>query len=448
MTIPWLLVAGACALLSSLFAAAEAASFSLNRDRLEVLRRRFRAGATLEALRARPHRLLAVTWSGRALAAAGAVYTAVLALGLPTSGAAALGTLLALGATLALLEIAGRGLGLRYHEALALRVARPLNLLAWLLAPVWWPIEFWIARWVERGGEHYPRITDREIRSLLAHKETAIEEHERRLIERVFTLDETRAYDVMTPRVDVFAWPSSLTLAQIAPQLRTVRYSRVPLTGEDLDDIRGILHTRDAYQALISGQRDLPLQELAREPFFVPGSVPLNRLLLDFQTRRIHLGVVIDEYGGTDGLVTLEDILEELVGEIADEREVREERIVRVARNEVLVDGAAELREINHFLNTSLPELEHRSLNGFLLEELGHVPEVGERLEREGVAIEVVDANDTQVLRARLTRVAGMGEGAAPGAAGAPGAPRAAETRTGEGERSRSRSQGGTRLVP
>jgi CBS domain containing-hemolysin-like protein len=406
----WAAVCGAAALLSSLFAAAETAFFALNRDRVEALRRRHRAGAAVEALWNRPHRLLAITWSGRIVAGAGAAATLLLAVGgVPAPGQLA-GPFAGLVLLLIALEIAGRGWGLRHAEALSLRLAAPLRWVARLLFPLWAPLEFWIVRWVERGGEFYPRITDREIRSLLAHKETAIEEHERRLIERVFTLDRTRAYDVMTPRVDIFAWPAAGTVAQIAPQLRTARYSRVPVYGENLDDISGILHARDAYQALISGQRDLPLHDLAREPFFVPGSIPLNRLLVDFQTRRIHLGIVIDEYGGTDGLITLEDILEELVGEIADERETREEAIVRVARNEVLVDGSAELREINHFLNTSLPQLEHRSLNGYLLEEMGRVPRVGEKLEREGVQIEVIEASDTQVVRARITRVGVKGD--------------------------------------
>jgi CBS domain containing-hemolysin-like protein len=130
----------------------------------------------------------------------------------------------------------------------------------------------------------------------------------------------------------------------------------------------------------------------------------LDKLLLDFQTRRIHLGIVIDEYGGVDGLIALEDILEELVGEIVDESDVAEEPIVRLTRNEILVDGSADLREINHFFNTSFPTLEHRSLNGYLLEVFGQVPEPGERISREGVVIEVTAATDTQVLRARISR--------------------------------------------
>lgn len=433
---PWLFGALVLAFLSGLFAAAESALFALNRDRLEALRRRHPAGAAVEALRNRPRRLLALTWTGRAVAGAGAAAATLFAFGAPGAARGRLALPFALVAlVLVALEIAGRGFGLRHAEVFALRLSGPLLLLSRALLPLWLPLEVWIGRWVERGGEFYPRITDREIRALLAHKEAPIEEHERRLIERAFALDRTRAYDVMTPRVDIFAWPASWTLAQIAPELRTARYSRVPIYGENLDDITGILHTRDAYQALISGQRDLPLQNLAREPFFVPGSISLNRLLLDFQTRRIHLGIVIDEYGGTDGLITLEDILEELVGEIADERDTREELIVRVARNEVLVDGAAELREINHFLNTSLPQLEHRSLNGYLLEETGRVPRVGDKIEQEGVVIEVLEASETQVLRARITRAGGKGEvrEAAPGAA--------------EPERAPARTERGTRTA-
>lgn len=408
---PPLLAALGLGLVASFFAAAETALFALNRDRLEALGPPARDAI---ALRARPGRLLAVTWVGRLGAGTGAL--AVLGIGAVRRGLAAVDLALVLGVALlalVLLEVAGRGLGLRYAPQ-ATRLAGPiLRLLSRALLPILLPVEWWVAAWLGRGAERVPRVTDREIRELLESATRAregvadltVEEHERRLIERVFALDRTRAWDAMTPRVEILAWPADRTLAEIAPELRTVPYSRIPLYQESLDDITGILYTRDAHQALISGQRDVPLQQLAREPFFVPGSVPLNRLLVDFQTRRIHMGIVIDEYGGTDGLITLEDVLEELVGEIVDERDVAKERIVRVGRSEILVDGAASLREINHFLNTSFPELEHRSFNGYLLEELGRVPEPGTKLERAGVLIEILEASETQVLRARVTRV-------------------------------------------
>ena len=169
--------------------------------------------------------------------------------------------------------------------------------------------------------------------------------------------------------------------------------------------IDGILYVREAYQAFVAGRSEVTLSKLAREPLFVPGSVSLTRLLNDFQARRMHMGIVADEFGGTDGLVTLEDILEELVGEIEDETDVTREPVRRISRNEVVADGQAELREINYILNVSLPQFEHRSLNGFLLEELGHVPEPGEILVHEDARIEVLEASETQVLKARIKRI-------------------------------------------
>ena len=130
------------------------------------------------------------------------------------------------------------------------------------------------------------------------------------------------------------------------------------------------------------------------------------------------MAIVLDEYGGTDGLVTLEDVIEELVGEIDDETDLPEDAITRVSRTEIVATGDVDLREINHFFNTALPQLEHRSLNGYLLEELGHVPEAGETLERDGVRIEVLEATDTQLLRARLRRIAPAGEPAPQSAPG------------------------------
>jgi CBS domain containing-hemolysin-like protein len=263
-----------------------------------------------------------------------------------------------------------------------------------------------MARVRPQPKENGAAATETEIRQLtaLGHDEGVIEEHERELIERAFRLDRTQVWDIMTPRVDIFAWKDSLKLKDIALELGTLRFSRVPVYGENIDDITGVMYVRDAYQALISGQRDVTLRSLAREPLVVPGSVPLTKLLRDFQTRRIHLAIVVDEYGGTDGLVTLEDVIEELVGEIVDETDVAEEPILRVSRTEILALGDADLREINHYFNTTLPQLEHRSLNGWLLEELGRVPEPGEALERDGVRIEVLEATETQVMRARLKR--------------------------------------------
>ncbi|UCC82085.1 MAG: HlyC/CorC family transporter [Gemmatimonadota bacterium] len=367
-----------------------------------------RGSRALAALRARPAGLLATTWlvrvAGAAIAAV-AAWDAARLLADTSLVAGLVGVVVAI-VLVVLAEFAGKSVAQRAGERAALRTAGPIRLVSKALLPVTWPAELIVRMLAPRFTEILPGISDREIRDLVSpgNGEAVIEEHERRLIERAFLLDQTTAYDIMTPRVDMLAWPDTRTLAEIAPELRSARFSRVPLYSETIDHITGVLYVRDAYQALVSGQRDVELRALAREPFFVPGSVTLDKLLLDFQTRRIHLGIVIDEYGGVDGLIALEDILEELVGEIVDESDVAEEPIVRLSRNEILVDGSADLREINHFFNTSFPLLEHRSLNGYLLEVFGQVPEPGERISREGVVIEVTAATDTQVLRARISR--------------------------------------------
>ena len=133
---------------------------------------------------------------------------------------------------------------------------------------------------------------------------------------------------------------------------------------------------------------------------FVPGSLSLAKLLADFRARRTHMGIVADEFGGTDGLITLEDVLEELVGDIVDETDVDEDQVTPVSYDEIIASGGAELREINERFDFDLPAGENRSLNGFILEELGRVPEAGASLEAGGVRIEVVAASDTQVVRA------------------------------------------------
>ncbi len=395
--------------LSAFFTTAELAVFSLGDSRIRTLvDEGFRGGAALARVRQRPRRALALLRLGDALADAACALLAGV-LGYQLGGIAGLiaGAAVAALGVAALGELLPMAIAANHGVRIALVLAPGLDVLCTALAPALVVLERLAGGQMARDGNGTVSEAETEIRQLadLGHTEGVIEEHERQLVERAFQLDETKAWDIMTPRVDMFAWPDSLKLAEIAPQLRSVPYSRIPVYGESVDDITGVLYLRDAYQALVSGQRDVRLISLAREPLVVPGSVSLTKLLRDFQTRRIHLAIVVDEYGGTDGLVTLEDVLEELVGDIVDEMDVAEEEaLTRVSRNEVIAAGDADLREINHFFNTSFPLLEHRSLNGYLLEELGRVPVAGEQLERDGIRIEVLEATETQVLRARLRR--------------------------------------------
>ncbi len=395
--------------LSAIFSAAEFSIFSIGDPRIRTLvDEGFRGGAALDGLRSRPERLLILLRLGNALAAAWATaLAAYLGYRLGGPGGVLLAALVAAAALVAIGELLPMRLSVSFGVRIALAVSPSLETLVRWLSPVLTLLAA-VGRLRPRTAvSAVPTTAERQVRELtaLGHTEGVIDEGERQLIERVFRLDESRVWDIMTPRVDIFAWDEARTLAQIALELGTVPFSRVPVYRETVDNITGVLYLRDAYQALVAGQRDVRLSALAREPLIVPGSLSLTTLLRDFQTRRIHLAVVVDEYGGTDGLVTLEDVLEELVGEIVDETDVAYEPLVRVSRHEVVAAGDADLREINHFFNIALPQLEHRSLNGYLLEELGRVPEAGERLVREGIQIDVLQASGAQVLRARLRRL-------------------------------------------
>lgn len=395
-------------ILSAILSGAEAAAFSVSDSNLRAMRDEGFAGASkLAQLRAAGpaarsallfvHMLLNVTAAGILIALATQRW------GL--SGAVVAVPVCTIGAVL-LAEVIPRMLGARKPVRLALGGSAMLLTLARIVRPFLAPVA---------GLEQILERTDssdgnsREERELLevarvGREEGVVEEDENRLVERAFRLDDLTAWDVMRPRVEIFAWRDSLRLEEIIQQVRTVPFSRVPVYGESIDHVTGIVYVREVYQAYVSGRTDITLSSLAREPLFVPGSLPLTTLLRYFQARRIHMGVVADEFGGTDGIVTLEDVLEELVGEIHDETDSLERPVFKISRSEIFAAGNAELREINYAINVTLPHFEHRSLNGWLLEETGRVPSVGELIEMGDVTIEVLDASDTQVLRTRIRK--------------------------------------------
>jgi len=394
--------------LSGFFSGAEIALFSISPAKARALAEESHRGArALIDLKSNPHRLLITILIGNNIAnisaAAVATYAAT-----EMFGSAGVGLATGVMTLLVLFfgEITPKSFAAANAIKISLVAAPVLRALSRLLFFLVVPLEAVTRKLLRNSIDAAEIVTESEIRVMtqMGHQSGEIEEHERRLVERAFAMDRTQAWEVMTPRVEMFAWQDSLRLASIAQELRRIPYSRIPVYGESPDDITGVLYLRDALEALVANQ-DVELAALAREPLFVPESVTLIELLRDFQTRRIHMGLVVDEHGGIDGLITLEDILEELVGEIEDETDVPDTAIVRINRNQLLARGGAELREINHFFHTSFPVLEHRSLNGYLLEEFGRVPEPRESIEREGVRVEVLRATETQVTRARLTRL-------------------------------------------
>jgi len=319
MSIGILVLLGFLVLLSGVFSGSEIALFSVPSTRAEALAAEGVRGAqALKRLKSNPERLLVTLLIGNNVVNIGAASIATYA---ATEAFGSAGVGIATGGMTLLVLFFGEIIPKTYAAAHALKLSlltAPMFLwLTRLALPIVLPFEA-VSRLVLPNSRTIPSVTESEIRALtlLGHEAGAIEEHERELIERAFALDATRAWEVMTPRTEIFAWPAERTLGEIATELSDVPYSRIPVYGGSLDDMTGVLYVRDAFEALIAGRHDAKLGTLAREPFFVPHSVSLVQLLADFRSRRIHLGIVVDEHGGTDGIVTLEDILEELVGEI------------------------------------------------------------------------------------------------------------------------------------
>ena len=395
--------------LSGFFSGSEIALFSISQTRARSLLDEGRRGAqALVSLKSNPERLLITILIGNNVANIGAASVATY-WATEAFGSAGVGVATGVMTLLVLFfgEVAPKSFAVRNAVRLSLGAAPFLQALQRVLSPIVRPIEA-LTKWMLPRAKGGPGgVSELEIRrmSQMAYLAGMIDQRELRLVEQAFLLDTTKARDAMTPRVEIFAWPETHTLAEVADQLPSVPYSRIPVYKDSVDRITGVVHLRDLYQALSAGRGSSPIREMAREPFVVPESMPLSALLEEFQNRRLHIGIVVDEYGGTDGLITLEDILEELVGEIHDEVDIPEEQIVRLGRNKILVDASAELRDINHFFNTAFPTDEHRSLNGYLLHEFGHVPQRNEMIERKGVRIEVLGATDTQVTHCRLVRL-------------------------------------------
>jgi CBS domain containing-hemolysin-like protein len=230
------------------------------------------------------------------------------------------------------------------------------------------------------------------------------DENEGRLVESVARFSSMLVRDVMTPRPDLVAVAAGATVGELRKLLRETKYSRLPVYGENLDDIQGVISVRDLMEH--EGTPEEAIRPLVREAFLVPETKKLAELLKELQSRRLTFAIVIDEYGGTAGLVTMEDIVEEIVGEIKDEYDVETEPISVEAEGAVLVAGRVNVDRLEQALEADLAEGDEvGTVGGLVTSVFGRIPRVGERIEFRGFEIEVVDAEHKRVNRVRFRKL-------------------------------------------
>jgi putative hemolysin len=317
---------------------------------------------------------------------------------------------------LAIFEVTPKALGLRHGERLALVLARPVAALVWLLSPLIWLITGLGRAMIKSlvvpilGGRvtpQYAGFTEEEFKHLLTVGEQSgeLEEEEREMLHAAIEFADKVAREIMIPRPDMVCLAETATVSEAVELGGRSGFSRLPVYRGDVDHIVGILYVRDLLSRLLDKSPETPVSALMRPPYFVPESKKIDELLRDMQGRRLHLAVVIDEYGDVAGLVTIEDVLEEIVGEIRDEYDVAEEEPLRMLDEHTAVAQARiSPDEVAEKFDVPLPEGDFDSLGGFLIAELGRLPEVGDTVEYGPLIFEVESVKKQRLGRIRITR--------------------------------------------
>ncbi len=399
-------------MLSAIFSGTELALVSLNDVKVRALLEKKRQGArTLARLKSKPQKLIITILIGNNIVNIGAsAYVTFLITNLVGSKGVGIATGVMTFLVLLFGEIIPKSFAARNTETIALMVARPLEVLQFVLSPLIWIFDILskIVLLFTRGSQQYATVTERELRIMaqMGAEEGTILKQEREMLENVFKLNDITAEDVMTPRMRMFALDQELHLSDVLPSITKAPYSRVPIYKKNRDNITGILYLRDLLVHLANKhERNIPIKELAKKPFFVPKEKSVDELFKDFQEQNIHIAIVLDGRGGTEGVVTLEDLLEELVGEIIDESDISRELIMRVDKNTILVDGSTELKMINRFLNVRIPGEELEEISEVLLRELGKIPQKGEMLHLGNLEFEVMDVTEKKINRVKIIKL-------------------------------------------
>ncbi|MEM1355713.1 MAG: hemolysin family protein [Planctomycetota bacterium] len=258
------------------------------------------------------------------------------------------------------------------------------------------------------NGDDENDISEEVLSTIEDHDtEQAFDDEQKAMLGAIFDLKETSAGEIMTPRTDVDGLEADVSLDEVKKAVVRFGHSRIPVYEESLDQIVGILYVRDLIR-FVGTPADFHLRQIAREPFLVPESKNVLELLKEFKQRKVHLAIVLDEYGGTAGLITIEDILEEIVGDIRDEYDEREEDavIADLDSGEVEIDARVEVDDMGDHLEIDFDEdRDYDTVGGFVFAELGHIPEVGEAFEFEGYRFTVTQAERTKVLKVRAERL-------------------------------------------
>jgi len=416
--------------LEGFFVAGEIALVSIRRSRVEQLVDEGSSGARrVRRLLEEPGRFLAVSQLGlTVIGFFASAYAAVslvnqfskflVSLGMSKEGGADTIALITVTVILALFtiifaELVPKTLALANTERFAIALSLPIEFLARALGPlirVLTGITAWIARLFGANVSNEAQITAEELRLIVERggEQGVLEAEEEQMINSIIELGERRLHEVMIPRIAIVSLPASATLDEAIDKVVDEGHSRIPVYEESIDEVVGILYAKDLLPILKAGTGPRPmLRSLLRTPVFVPESMTIDDLLHEFQRRKVHIAIVLDEYGGTAGLLTIEDLLEEIVGEIQDEYDTEEPMVVRISDDEARVDGRADVDDLAELFDTTLgleDEDEYDTVGGLIYHRIGGVPSPGDVVDVDGLQLTVETTDGRRVGKVLVVR--------------------------------------------
>jgi len=394
--------------LSGYFSGLEVALVSIRLSKIEqMVKDKVRGAVSLHKLKSNPSRMMSSVNLGNNLASIAATALAT-DLSLKLFGDD--GLAIAIGIMTFLILIFGEITPKTYCNANAAKVAvknsRILLIFSYALFPIVWIFEIITKGMIKLTGSSDipPGLTEDEIKEIVkqGYKDKAIEKQESELVHGALNFDDIVIRSVMTPRTKMFKLNSKMMLFEALPEINKSGFSRIPVFAENTDQIVGIIHVRDVLKKLEGDEKIISLEQIMREPVFVSQDKRVSDLLKEMQGRRTHMAIVLDEFGGVEGCVTLEDLLEEIVGEIQDETDTEKPSFQRDGQNAIVTDGDIEIDTINDIFKSNIPPGDdYSTLNGLLHEKLHDMPKEDDKIEIGSlrIIIEKVSKNKPEKIR-------------------------------------------------
>lgn len=310
-------------------------------------------------------------------------------------------------------ELVPKRLAMKYYEKIAFATIGIIRFISIVTAPFVRFLTFStniVSKIFGISGNEEETVTEEEIRMMVdvGEEKGSIDKEEREMINNVFEFNDKTVSEIMVPRKEVYALDMNLSISKVLEEIsgnEDFRYSRIPVYDETIDEIKGIVYIKDIL--LSTKNKSVKVKNLVKEAYYIPETKPLNELFEDLRKNRKQIAIVVDEYGGTAGIVTMEDILEEIVGEIYDEYDIVEKDFEKIDENTFIINGSMSVGDVEKILDIEIPEGDYDTISGYLMEELGRIPSEKERpvVETEEIIYKIETVKDKRIITIKACKV-------------------------------------------